>query len=198
MTQRQSNRSDPGLKAKERNEELTRQALKIIDQGPALKSMVEEDVEYVQRVKATKKAEWDDSLRHGVPSKHARRAAAKIAAALYRLRLATKPLEEGSPDISLRYDLRRTTYSGLLIDFPIDNETLEEWRKHFQEIADIKVRVPSRFDARKLQAVRCAADLLIAAGLPLSHDQRTRWQCRARVPIVTSLTSDSVASCCAT
>ena len=71
MTQRQSNRSDPDLKAKERNEELTRQALKIIDQGPALKSMVEEEWEYVQRVKTTNKSEWDYSLRHGVPSKRA-------------------------------------------------------------------------------------------------------------------------------
>lgn len=134
---------------------------------PAFKTKVAKAVLMVQRMKATDKGEWTRSFRYGALSPRHRALAAKIAAALTRLRAAIRPLET-DPFSSLNWELRYIE-AGDVIDFPMSTDEMEKWRRHFQSIVDTKVRAGSRFDGRKGLAVKRAADLLLDLGLPLSR-----------------------------
>lgn len=183
MTRRPSNRSDPDLSAAE----LVRTALNIIAEEierrppqdgapaalavirePAFQTKVEKSLADVQKWKATDKGEWNELFRHGALSPRHQAVAAKIAIALNSLRAAIRPLETAPPFGPLNWSLRYTE-PGAIIDFPMSTDEIEKWRSHFQSIVDTKVRAGSRFDGRKLAAVRSAATLLEALGLSLSQ-----------------------------
>jgi hypothetical protein len=184
MTRRRSSASVPDQETDAA--ELVRLALEVIEEeirrksprggAPAALAMIREPVfetkvakalAYVQRMKSTDKGEWTELFRHGALSPRHRAVAAKIAAALSRLRAAIRPLEAAPPFGSLRWGLRYKE-SGAIIDFPMSTDEIEKWRSHFHSIADSKVRAGSRFDGRKLAPVRSAAALLGPLGLPLS------------------------------
>ena len=188
MTPRRS--PAPELSASQRSEELVLTALNIIEQEirrrrsrapagalamirePTFKSRVATAVEETQRWKATTKPEeWGYSMRYGVLTAQQRDAAAKIAAALNRLRVAFKPFESNTLERGLVLDMKleRVTETYHRIEFPLTGAELTKWQQHFQEIADAKVRPGSSFDGRKSVAVHYAADLLRAVGLPLAQ-----------------------------
>jgi hypothetical protein len=167
MIQRQSE-----VQAKQRNAELVELALDIIGRGSALKSKVEQAVDYVQRMKTTRKSAWSYNLRYGVITVQQRYAAEKIAASLRSLKGALKPLET---DRRLRRHLQIETESGEFMDFPLDRGAIERWEKHAQKVADTKVREGSKFDARKLLAAQQAAGLLDAAGLRLNQTRNGKF-----------------------
>jgi hypothetical protein len=173
--------SDPNLNADQ--QEIARQALDLIRhelerkgrslsiiQDPAFVSEVKWAVKEVQTMKTTDKAEWGESLEYGVLTAQQRKVAANIAAALSKLIVAFKPVDDDPGDwlrVKLRVKLRLETETHDL-DFPMGSAELEKWQRHYQRIANMTVRQGSPYDARKRIATQAAAALLRAVALPLS------------------------------
>src|SRR5438128_1680028 len=128
--------------------EQVKQALKIIGRSDMPPCEVQRIVRYTRFVARQKQVR---SGRYGTVTKEQKRAADRVAKALHRLKIAL-----GSKDLA--EDARPR---GL------DPSDVERWWKDAEEAATTELGPPTPHDQAKRLAVKYAAELLEAHGLPI-------------------------------
>jgi hypothetical protein len=120
---------------------------------------------FVQRLKDYKR-----SGIYGIQTKQQKLAAKGFEVALRRLKAALKNLKDHG------------LHQSLLVNFPMDQEYIEIWRKRVADAAEAvlpsrRLGGPSSYDAAKRFAATAAAQLLQKHNLPLTVGRRSKF-CR--------------------
>jgi hypothetical protein len=123
-----------------------------------------------------------ESGRYGVQTKQQKLAARGFEVALRRLKSALQNLRD------------QGLHRSLLVNFPMDQEEIEIWRKRVDDEAKIKLpsrrlRGPSSYDAAKRFAAMAAAQLLQKHNLPLKVGRKSKF-CRLAALFYTDEAAD--------